>query len=194
MFLLETTVTTNASGDIATGAVKVGTDMANWIGHINWAAPTWDLFIVLFFIVTVFLYGMSLGRDRIVVILVSIYMALAVVTNAPFIGSLRLGGHADQYFAFRITIFVGIFIALFFLLSRSALLKSIGSLAAGSWFQVLLFSILHVGLLVSITLSLLPGDALGHLAPLTRQVFASDGGKFVWIVLPIISMAFLKGE
>ncbi|MDD5251509.1 MAG: hypothetical protein PHT12_02645 [Patescibacteria group bacterium] len=191
MFLIPAAQAAEAAPDVASGAVQVGHNLANWVSAINWAAPTWDLFIVLFFIVTVFLYGMSLGRDRIVVILVSIYMALAVVSNAPYIGSLRNGG--EQYAAFRIAIFVGIFITLFFLLSRSALLRNIGNLANGSWFQVLAFSIMHVGLLVSITLSLLPPEALGSLAPATRTIFVSDNGRFFWIVAPIISMAMLKG-
>ncbi len=191
MFLLQAAAVTNSS-NLASDAVRVSHDVANMVSGINWAAPTWDLFIVLFFVVTVFLYGLSLGRDRIIVILVSIYMALAVVSNAPYIGSLRTTDNSDQYFAFRLAIFVGIFILLFFLLSRSAMLKGIGSLAAGSWLQVLFFSVLHVGLLVSITLSLLPVEAINHLAPLTRDIFASDGGKFVWIVAPIVGMAFLK--
>src|SRR5512143_4108673 len=105
MFLLQAAAVTN-SGNLASDAVKVSHDVANAVAGINWAAPTWDLFIVLFFVVTVFLYGLSLGRDRIIVILVSIYMALAVVSNAPYIGSLRTTDNSDQYFAFRLAIFV----------------------------------------------------------------------------------------
>jgi hypothetical protein len=191
MFLFETTVTTNAN-EAATGAVTVATDIAKFLSSINWAAPTWDLFIVLFFIVTVFLYGMSLGRDRIIIILVSIYMALAVVSNAPFLGKLHADINLNQFFAFKITTFLGLFVLLFFLLSRSALLRTFGSLAAGTWWQVLVFSVFHVGLLVSITLSFLPADAVGHLAPLTQQMFASEGAKFLWIVAPILAMAMLK--
>ncbi len=197
MFLFETVVTSNtndATAGIAAGAANMGHDVVNWLQAINWAAPTWDLFIVLFFLVTVFLYGMSLGRDRIIVILVSIYMALAVVSNAPILGKLDASINLGQFFAFRVTTFLGIFVLLFFLLSRSALLKTFGSLAAGSWWQVLMFSVFHVGLLVSITLSFLPPDAVGHLAPVTRQIFASDMGRFFWIVAPIFGMAVLKSE
>ena len=46
----------------------------DFVTNINWAAPSWDLFIILFFIVAAFLYGLSLGRNRVIVILVSIYM------------------------------------------------------------------------------------------------------------------------
>jgi hypothetical protein len=191
--LFATTVTTNAN-EASSGIVSVGGDLMNYLSKIDWSSPTWDLFIVLFFIVTVFLYGMSLGRDRIIVILVSIYMALAVVSNAPILGNLDASVNIGQYFAFKVTTFLGLFVLLFFLLSRSALLKTFGNLASGTWWQVMLFSIFHVGLLVSITLSFLPTDAVNHLAPITRQVFASETAKFLWIVAPIVSMAMLKSE
>ncbi|KPJ85969.1 hypothetical protein AMJ57_01080 [Parcubacteria bacterium SG8_24] len=192
MSLFATAVAATGS-ESAEGAVHIGTDLATYLSSIDWSAPTWDLFIVMFFIVTVFLYGMSLGRDRIIVILVSIYMALAVVSNAPFLGTWDANINVGDYFAFRITTFIGIFVLLFFLLSRSALMKTFGELAAGSWWQVLVFSVFHVGLLVSITLSFLPAEAIDHLAPLTQQLFASDISRFVWIVAPIASMVMLKG-
>ncbi|MEK9151757.1 MAG: hypothetical protein AAB692_00120 [Patescibacteria group bacterium] len=182
----------NTNG-VATGTANVTVDLIGMLASVNWISPTWDLFIVLFFIVTVFLYGMSLGRDRIIVILVAIYMALAVVSNAPFLGRLQADININQYFAFKVTTFLGVFILLFFLMSRSALLKTFANLASGSWWQVMLFSAFHVGLLVSITLSFLPPDAVNHLAPLTRQVFASETGKFVWIVMPIVGMVMLRG-
>ena len=191
MFLLETVVA-NTNG-VATGTANVTVDLIGMLASVNWISPPWDLFIVLFFIVTVFLYGMSLGRDRIIVILVAIYMALAVVSNAPFLGRLQADININQYFAFKVTTFLGVFILLFFLMSRSALLKTFANLASGSWWQVMLFSAFHVGLLVSITLSFLPPDAVNHLAPLTRQVFASETGKFVWIVMPIVGMVMLRG-
>lgn len=196
MFLFETIVTTNTngSGGVAAGAANLGQDVMHWLSAVNWASPSWDLFIVLFFLVTVFLYGMSLGRDRIIVILVSIYMALAVVSNAPILGHLDATVNLGQFFAFRVTTFLGVFVLLFFLLSRSALLKTFGSLASGNWWQVFLFSIFHVGLLVSITLSFLPPEAIGHLAPVTRTIFASDAGRFFWIIAPIFGMALLKAE
>ena len=189
--LLATTVTAD-SGDSATNAIA---GVFGFMSNINWAAPTWDLFIVLFFIVMVFLYGMSLGRDRIIIILVSIYMALAVVSNAPILG---VFGSTDinvgNYFVFKVTTFLGLFVLLFFLLSLSALMKTFSKLHSGSWFQVLLFSVFHVGLLVSITLSFLPAEAVGHLAPITRQVFASEMAKFLWILSPIAGMILLKSE
>lgn len=178
----------------AFNVVQSTTQAQNFLSSIDWARPTWDMFIVLFFIVAAFLYGLSLGRDRVIVILISVYMALAVVNTAPFIGTFKMDLGVDQFFGFRISTFVIVFILLFFLMSRSALLSTVASTdSRGSWWQVLLFSFLHVGLLISITLSFLPPAASAHLAPLTQKVFVEDMGRFVWIIAPIVAMILVKG-
>lgn len=179
---------------LALNLANTGVQAQNFVANINWSHPTWDLFIVLFFVVAGFLYGLSLGRDRIIVILISVYMALAVVNTAPFIGNFQADVGLNQFFVFRMSTFVVVFIALFFLMSRSALLNTIASSdTRGAWWQVLLFSFLHVGLLISITLSFLPPTAASHLAPLTQKVFVQDTGRFIWIVAPIVAMILIKG-
>lgn len=166
----------------------------NLVATVNWAQPSWDLFIVLFFIIAGFLYGLSLGRDRVIVILVSIYMALAVVNTAPFIGTIQANVGVDGVFVLRISAFLVAFVALFLLLARSALLQTIAnSDTKGAWWQVMLFSFLHVGLLISIVLSFLPVSASEKLAPLTRTIFTSDTARFLWIIGPILAMVLIKG-
>ena len=164
------------------------------LGVFDWTKPTWDMFIILFFVVASFLYGLSLGRDRIIVILVSIYMALAVVNSTPYFNSFETTVSINQAFAFKVTTFLGLFVILFFLLSRSAILRVFGEGSRGPWWQVLIFSFLHVGLLISIVLSFVPHEIRQHLAPLTRQLFTSELGQFTWIVLPILAMTMVKKE
>lgn len=174
--------------------LQSSTQAKSFVATIDWSRPSWDLFIVLFFVIAAFLYGLSLGRDRVIVILISVYMALAVVNSAPFIGNYQAEIGINQFFGFRISTFVVVFVALFFLMSRSALLSTIASSdSRGSWWQVLLFSFLHVGLLISITLSFLPPTASAHLAPLTQKIFVQDIGRFGWIIAPIIAMIVVKG-
>ena len=179
-------------------AAYAAENAGGFLSNMNWSQPTWDLFIILFFIVAAFLYGLSLGRDRIIVILVSIYMSLAIVEHAPFISSPdfqeNVNNVVSQLFVFRISAFLVVFVLLFFMLSRSALVKTIASSDThGAWWQVLLFSILHVGLIVSVVLSFLPPEATEGLAPYTRNLFATENARFVWIILPIIAMILLKG-
>ena len=177
------------SGAASSAVVKAG----SFFQQLDWNNPSWDLFIVLFFLIASLIYGLSLGRDRIIVILVSVYMALAVVNYAPFAESFIKGTSLKSFFLIRILSFAAVFVILFFVLARSALLNTIASKnAASSWWQVLVFSALHVGLLISITLSFLPASFSGQLASFTRDVFATETARFIWIILPIITMALIR--
>lgn len=179
---------------LALDIANASTTAKSLVANVNWAQPSWDLFIVIFFIIAGFLYGLSLGRDRVIVILVAIYMALAVVNTAPYIGNMTADVGLSDLFVVRMSAFVSVFIALFVLLARSALLKTIASSDEhGAWWQVMLFSFLHVGLLISIVLSFLPEGATQNLAPLTQKIFTSDTGRFLWIVGPILAMILIKG-
>jgi hypothetical protein len=161
--------------------------------HIDLATPSWDLFLLLFFVIGALLYGLSLGRDRIVVIMVSMYMGLAVVTNAPYIQQLTASFSVNNI-AFKFSLFVGVFLLLFFMLSRNALIRSLETNNLGSWMHTLVFGVLHVGLLVSVGLSFLPVAGLEHFSDFTRTVFNSDAGRFAWLVAPIAAMMVFGGN
>ena len=166
------------------GTVKATVQNNNtWQSVVN---SPWDLSILLFFIVSAFLYGFSLGRDRIIVILVSIYMSLAVVEALP---NFVLNINFNQNFAFQITAFIAMFVVLFFFISRSAILRTIGSeLSDGKWYQTIVFSILHVGLLISVTMSFLPAEIMNRFTPFTQRIFTGEWQRFAWIAAPILMM------
>ncbi len=160
---------------------------------IDFSRPSWDLFLLLFFVIGSLLYGLSLGRDRIVVIMVSMYMGLAVVTNAPYIGKWSADVSING-FAFQIAAFVGAFLLLFFVLSHNALIRSLETSHLGGLGQTILFGVLQVGLLVSVGLSFLPTEALQHFSEQSRMVFNSDPARFVWLVAPIAAMMIFGGK
>lgn len=165
----------------------------DFLANINWATPSWDLFIILFFVVAAFLYGLSLGRDRVIVILVSLYMALAIVNTAPYLNSFTAEISYNNASIFNVTVFVGIFLILFFLLSRGALVRTIGgSASSGTWWQSMIFSFFHVGLILSILMSYLPQDMISHVSEGMRNLFISDPAKFFWLVAPIVMMVLLR--
>lgn len=160
------------------------------IEQVNWLQPSWDLFIVLFFIVASLIYGISLGRDRIIVILIAIYMSLAIVNYIPFISEFNANISVNDAFALRVSVFLGVFILLFFFLSHSALIKTLGhNSAQGGLISVMIFSFLHVGLLLSVTLSFFPTDLADVLSPAMQTVFISDTARAIWVILPVIAMA-----
>jgi MFS family permease len=166
-----------------------------FLAQIDWSTPSWDLFIILFFLLASIVYGFSLGRDRIIIILVTVYMALAVVNYAPFLGTLSADIGVAGLFAFRVSAFVVSFMALFFMMSRSALAGTLGRRTSdGSWWQTFVFSFLQTGLLIAAVFSFLPASITDNLAPLTKQLFVNKMAMFVWIILPIIFMMMIRGH
>lgn len=190
--LLAATASAESSVGGLSGTISslIGLTQAKFMS-INWASPSWDLFIVLFFILAFFLYGMSLGRNRIIVILVSIYMALAIANNTfgnqPSDWRIKFLNWPE----FQIGFFYGLLVIIFFLFSRTGLRKTFDDMAEGKIHQVLIFSILHVGLLVSITISFLPSESLNYLAPITRTIFVSEIGRPFWLIAPIFGLVTL---
>lgn len=169
-------------------------NLQEFIASINIAQPSWDLFIVIFALVSAFIYGLSLGRDRIVVVLVAIYMAIVVVGAVPYLETVNPAqfGLPNQA-VFQIVLFLLTFVVIFILLGQSALMRTIAaSEAPGRWWQVIVFSLLHVGLMLSVVLSFLPGEAQTQLAPLTRQLFIGREIQFYWIVAPILALALIR--
>lgn len=165
----------------------------NLLANISWTAPTWDLFILLFFITAGILYGFTLGRARVLFILMSLYIGLAIASNLPFItekNSIRFG--LGSISALRIVIFAICVVGLFLLFTRIGALSTFTAEAGP--IHVMLFSLLHVGLLISIILSFLPEASINSLGPLTNTLFTSDIGKFLWILAPIAAMFLVKKE
>lgn len=156
--------------------------------NVNLGNPTWDLFLAGFFFVGALLYGWSLGKDRIITIMVSVYMALAVVAALP---EFVLNVKVNENYTFQITAFIAVFVVLFFMLSRQAVLNSLSPGSDGKWWQTLLFSVLHVGLLVSVTMSFLPPQILANFSDLTLYLFTNQWTAFAWILAPILAMIFL---
>lgn len=183
----DTTVTTTNASDAANQAFASAPPEVQQ--YINFQNPTWDTFLFVFFLIAALLYGVSLGRDRIIVILMSIYMALAVVQTLPdFVFNITI----NENFAFQMTAFISVFIVLFFLLSRSALMNVFGDRARrGGLIEVVVFSFLHVGLLISIAMSFLPAEFLSKFSALTITIFTNEWAKFIWIIAPIAAMIFL---
>ncbi|MFA5021533.1 MAG: hypothetical protein WC508_00415 [Patescibacteria group bacterium] len=184
-------VFSNQVADTANQAAFSGKDLWFSFLGINWVTPTWDLIILLFLIISVLIYSFTLGRDRIVAILISTYLALAVTTNLPFMDKLAAWLNQTHIFGYQISAFLIVFAVLFLMLSRSTLTQMISNLS-GSWWQVIILSLLQVGLLISIILSFLPPSVSNSLSDFTKIIFTSELGKFCWIVLPILALVFFQ--
>lgn len=148
------------------------------------------LWILVGAVVAVLAYGVFVGRDRMVTLLLSFYLALAVLTNAPLIASASRSLHIQDRPTLQLTWFLGIFLLMFFLLWRSDILRGLAH-ERGSWWQSMLLVVLQLGLMASIVLFLLPPALLGGVPQMLTQLFMSDIGRTVWLVAPLAFLAFL---
>lgn len=165
------------------------TQFTEFAQRLSWSNPTWDLFIIVFLLIGTLIYGFSMGRDRIIMIMVAVYMALVAATNLPYVPNFGASFALSNGFIIKISTFLGLFLVLFFMLTRSALNHAIaGNGSIGRWWHILILAFFQVGMLVSVVLSFLPPEWIGQLAALTRTVFVSPWGKFAWSLLPIFGL------
>lgn len=184
----DTNINVNATATTTATTAMPSFNLDQTVQSLNGKNPSWDLFLVGFFVVGAGLYGLSLGKDRIIAIMVSIYMALAVVAALPaFVLNIKI----NSSFTLQITAFFAVFVVVFFLLSRQAVLNALSPEGNGKWWQVIIFSFLHVGLLVSVTMSFIPAQFLNKFSPFTIWLFTSEWPHFAWIIAPIVAMIFI---
>jgi len=94
------------------------------LAQASWFTPTWDLFVILFLVVLAFLLGITIKRNKILVLLISIYMAIVVINFFPF-GDIFELPKTDENFVYPIAIFLAVVIVFYILLSNSALKKAL---------------------------------------------------------------------
>ncbi|HUT22079.1 MAG TPA: hypothetical protein VMX18_01570 [Candidatus Bipolaricaulota bacterium] len=163
----------------------------DWFTTIDWVNPSWDLIVLLFFTVGALLYGIAMGRSRIIVVLLSLYITLAIAYTIPWSKYLKGSISINNAFVLQATVFIILLVVCFFLISRSAVGRVIGD-SSGAWWQVIVFSFLQIGLLISVIFTFLPSSFLNNFSFVTREVFVSDIGRLVWLGLPILAMMLVK--
>jgi hypothetical protein len=157
--------------------------------------PSWDLFIILFFVVTV-AYGFILQRERCVMTLLATYVAIVV--------TLAIAGSAQQFFAgdktilnqvwirsnaSPFTIQAAIFIVTIIILTARSGLKNSGT-GRGiiTPIEIFGFSFLNAGLILATLFSFLPVSDQISFANASKLASLIIKYQTWWIVLPVILM------
>lgn len=162
-----------------------------FLAKIYWFTPTWDLFVILFLIVAAFLLGLTMGRNKIIVLLISIYVAIVVINFFPFGDIFEIPKTSDN-FVYPIAIFIVTVFIFYILLSNSALKKALRRTGDKSVFLICLFSLFCIGLVLSVVLSFFPKDLVETLNPVTQKLFMSELSQFLWALVPVLGMAVIR--
>lgn len=153
--------------------------------------PTWDILLLLFFFAAIFVYGLMVGRNRIIVLLFASYPAALIneYLKYPdsFFGNLNI---AQIIFLKSFSFFV-LTILIFWILKKSGFSRKELNKKTG---QVLFLSFLNVGFWANIifgyVLSL--SAEIIKLAPISKLLFGSNYAHVIWLMLPILALYWLE--
>lgn len=149
--------------------------------------PSWDTFIILFFIAGGILYSFFASRKRLLVVLISIYSSLAISLNTPALLQLFSLLDQDVVVTYRVIFFLGVFILLYILLShRLTLYSEVGH----SWIQAVLLSFFQIGLLISSILLFIPQGI--YQSVMADTFFTGTIPRTAWMVIPVLALFLMK--
>lgn len=148
------------------------------------------LFAILFAIV-VFLYGISVGRTKALLSLLSIFVAYALVLLFPFRWWVeRFVSESDRPLI-PAALFIVMYLVVFLLMGLSALRVrlTMGELSVP---KVLFISIVQLGLLASIAMSLLPEEVTSGTVGAWRPYLAGRYALFAWASVAVLLLPFMR--
>jgi len=153
--------------------------------------PAWDVLLLLFFFFSVFVYGLVVGRNRIIVLLLASYPAALINEYIPYPKNFLNNLNVVQTIFLKAFVFFVLAIFVFLIFKRSGFSRKELNKKTG---QVLFLSFLNVGLWANIIFGyVLNFNAeLIKLAPLNLLLFGSTPAHFIWLVLPIIVLFWFE--
>lgn len=165
-------------------------------------SPSWDLFIIIFFIISI-VFGIAMGRERSMVAIIASYIGLVVSNIAGNAIYNSLGGGASAQMGNAITltatpspffIKAGIFVlVLVLLIVKGDFLKRAVTSHAGVFSIIAsgLYSFLSAGIIVTALVSFLSDSQRTDLLTQSSYINLIQQYQVWWMVLPVILMIVL---
>lgn len=153
----------------------------------------YDWLVILFVIFVVALIGFSFGRSRLLLGIISIYLGAFLEISFPYFTKVKDIFSNKPEAWLHIGIFFIFSIVVFFVFSNS-FLKNKLSMGDSSSIMILAVAILGIGFLTSILVSYLGVKDSVFVPKSLLKYFATKEARFVWVLLPIISIIFTKGR
>lgn len=147
-------------------------------------------------LISLLLYGLSLGKTRALISLLGIYIAYAIVSVFPYLDRLHeFINLSPELYMTRVSLFLFVYVAVFAVLN-SSLVKGRLTLKDSSFFAVSVISIMQLGLLITIITNMVPVSALkisGNLSYVSEYL-ATHEALFFWFLAPLVAVLFMKGS
>ncbi len=157
---------------------------------------SWNWTGILIFLAVAFIYGFLMGRNRLVAMILGTYFSLILTQALPWAKLTFLGIKQVPTPTVQIFIFLALILAFYFLIPHSALRQTLrlGGRSGSNWWQALIFSILQIGLILEVAVSFLPAKIVNGLNPLAKSLFIGPWPEFLWVLVPILALMFLRSS
>jgi hypothetical protein len=158
------------------------------------SSGSWDWILLFVFLAVAFIYGLSMGRNRLAVLILGTYFSFIITKNIPWSELVFAGVKEAPDPTVQIFIFLALILGFYFLIPHSVLSSAARLRGRGrsSWWQALVLSVLQIGLILAVVISFLPPKIISGLSPLTKTIFSGALTQFLWLFLPILAVMFLR--
>ncbi len=142
--------------------------------------------------VAISIFGLSIGRTKAVISLLSIYVAFAFDKIFPYLKEVSniIGDSFEEYWL-RLGIFLTAYIVVFSVFNFSFIRKRISS-NEYSLFGIIILSFLQLGFLASIIFSILPEELVLKWTFGFDDYLATSTALFFWALAPLPVLLFIK--
>lgn len=160
----------------------------------QWLAGDW--LMALIFLAVAAVYGLAMGRNRLVVVMLGCYFSYILTRAIPWKEMAFLGVKQSPSSTAQIFIFFVLLLGFYFALPHSAFSSALRlrGRRSSNWWQAIVFSTLQVGLILQMAISFLSVKVTASLSPLAQSIFVGQMAQFAWLLLPILAMMFLKSR
>ena len=146
----------------------------------------YDWLIIFFFVFVILLVALSLGRSRMLLALLSLYIAAFLEPHFVYFEKLREAIKNVPDYWLHFSLFFLIYGIAFVILNRSVLMHRL-TLAEASIAAVALIAVVEMGFLATILLSYFPPELMEHVPSKLIPYFATKTAQFWWAIIPIIA-------
>lgn len=157
----------------------------------NFNLEPMSLFVGLI-LVFMILYGLSLGRTKALISLLSVYVALAFDAVFPYLKQLHsLISVSTEIYVVRLIVFLLVYLIVFAILNQS-FARSRLTLKDSSIISVGIISLVQIGLLVAVITNIIPNEVIEKMPDYLSAYFANKIVLFFWVVIPIAILIFMR--
>lgn len=138
------------------------------------------------FLVLVF-FAFQFGKDKIISIIISLYITLLIYLNFPYTDLVILEG---KELISNIGIFL-VFLFLIYMIVKRMILADFPGDLMHKWFEVIVLGAVATTLMLAFVYHVLPVFAVHDFSPDVDRFFATSELFFWWLVAPFIAMFFV---